>query len=226
MRKLNKITMLLVLPLVLLSCGPSISVTSMWKAPDIESVSDNKFLVMARTDDMVSRQRFEDEIATQLRAEGIDAVESYKSLPSLRLNVEMSEAETSQQIEKFRNGGFDGMVLTVVKDVKSEMTTSESGGYVTGGGAYGGYGYGGFNNYYGNNYSPYGMGGTYVPRTQRTYTSDIYNLETVVYDLSKSGESQLVAVVSIKITDPASATQVAEPYAKKVIDQFKKSKKK
>ncbi|KAB1067614.1 hypothetical protein F6U93_10030 [Tamlana haliotis] len=221
----NKLTLLCVaiLAIVLHSCGPSIKVTDTWKAPDINQVKGDKILVIARMDDLASRQLFEQEIVSALKSEGVDAAPSYVAFPDIKVNKKMSEEEVNEHIEKFKAEGFGAVALTVLKDVKTEINTEQSGGYVAGGyypGFYGGYA--GFGGYYGSFYSPYGMGGNYIPSSQRTYESDIYKLETVVYDLKREHTKQLVAVVNTEITDPDSASGVAKPYAQKVLEQFTK----
>ncbi|TNJ46406.1 hypothetical protein KFZ70_13300 [Tamlana fucoidanivorans] len=221
-RKLQIFT-LFILTLALHNCGPSISVTDSWSAPDVRDIKGDKMLVMARMDDLASRQLFEQEIVSKLKTEGINAVASYNQYPDIKLNEKLTDEQIDGQVSRFKKDGFETIVLTVVKDVKTEMVTQESGGYVTGGyyPMYYGY-YGGFGRYYGAFYSPYGFGGSYIPSSQRTYESDIYKLETVIYDLDRTDNRQLVAVVASSITDPDSASQVAGPYAKKVLGQFKK----
>ena len=205
------------------SCGPSIKVTDTWQAPDIKNAKSDKFLVMARVDDMVGRQRFESEIVLKLRKEGIQSVESYKQYPSINLNQKVSESDIEQFVAQLKKDGFQGVVLTVIKDVKKEVKTSSSGGYMAGGYYPDAYGYyGDFDYYYGSYYSPYGVGGTYVPSSQRTYESEIYKLETVVYELNRPAKQQLVAVVSVDITDPKSASAIAPDYATKVVGSFDK----
>lgn len=206
-----------------MSCGPSIHVTDAWKDENIKEVKGETFLVMVRTDSRSSRQILENNIAKELRAEGVDAVESYTKYPSIQMNKEVSEEEVNKFINVITNDGYEIVVLTVLRDVSSERVTEQSGGYYTGGGypsRYGGY-YGGFGGYYGNYYSPYGMRGSYVPATERTYTQEIYKLETVVYDLRKDNNTQLLGVVGVEITDPVSTSEIAEGYAKKVVERFK-----
>ena len=83
---------------------------------------------------------------------------------------------------------------------------------------YDGYGY--FGDYFGSVYSPYGYSGAYIPVSQRTYTSETYHLETVAYDLERERNKQLIAAVTVDITDPKSAAEVAPKYADKVFAQF------
>ena len=223
MRKKLQIFASLLALILVYNCGPSIKVTDTWSAPDAKDMYNDKFLVIARTDDLASRQMFEQELASQLNAAGIDATSSYIKYPNIKQNRKLTEADIADLVAMFKKDGYQGVVITVVKDVKTEIRTEESGGYTTGGyypSYYGGYG--GFGNYYGSYYSPYGYGGSYVPRSQRTYESEIYKLETVIYDLDRDANRQLVAVVSTNITDPGSASAVAGPYAKKVLNEFKK----
>jgi hypothetical protein len=225
MKNMKYIFSIMILGLMLMSCS-GIKVIDSWKADEISDLADAKILVIARSDDMVGRQRFEQEIADRLRSAGIDATESYKKFPAMNHNQKQTEEDIAQKVQILKNEGYRGVVLTVLKDVSKEIVTSETGGYVSGGyypSYYGGY-YGGFGGYYGRVYSPYGYGygGTYVPSESRTYTSETYNLETVIYDLDKEPGKQLQGVIAIDITDPKSASKVAPKYADAVAKQLKK----
>jgi len=209
--------------LVLSSCS-SVKVTDSWKGDNLNTLSGKKILVVARSDDMVTRQRFEQEIANKLREKGIDATESYTKFPSMKHNQKRSEAEIEQVVQIIKNEGFSGILLTVLKDKSKEIVTSETGGYTSGGyypSHYGGY-YGGFGGYYGSVYSPYGYGygGSYVPSETRTYTSETYALETVIYNLDLPKGKQLLGVLSVDITDPKSASKVAPEYADAVAKKW------
>lgn len=210
--------------LVLASCS-GVKVTDSWKADNLNSLKGKKILVISRSDDMVSRQRFEQEIANKLREAGVDATESYTKFPAMKHNQKRSEEEIDQVIQIIKNEGYTGVVLTVLKDKTKEIVTSETGGYTSGGyypSTYGGY-YGGFGGYYGRAYSPYGYGygGSYVPAETRTYTSETYELETVVYNLDLPKGKQLLGVISVDVTDPKSASKVAPQYADAVVKQWK-----
>lgn len=207
--------------IVLMSCGTSVKVTDAWQADDIDEAREEQYLVISRVDDQVGRQRFEQEIADRLRAGGIKAVESYKQYPSLNILLQLTEDEIDRWVAGIQQEGFNGIVLTVIKDATSETRTSSSGVGV-GVGHYPGYydGYGYFGDYFGSVYSPYGYSGAYIPLSQRTYTSEVYQLESVAYDLERERNQQLIAVVTVEIKDPKSAAEVAPKYADKVFAQF------
>ncbi len=216
--------------IVLLSSCSGIKVTDAWKADNLNSLKGKEILVITRTDDMVSRQRFEQEIASKLRDAGIKATESYTKFPAMKHNKKHTEDGIKKIIQIIKNEGYTGVVLTVLKDKSKEIVTSETGGYTSGGyGGYGAYGmghggyYGGFGGYYGRAYSPYGYGygGAYVPSETRTYTSETYMLETVVYNLDLPDGKQLLSVISVDVTDPKSASKIAPKYADSVVKQWK-----
>jgi len=220
MRKFNSAIYTMML-LVLMSCGTSVKVTDAWQVDDIDEAREEQYLVIARVDDQIGRQRFEQEIADRLRAGGIKAVESYKQYPSLNILMQLTDEEIDRWVAGIQNEGFNGIVLTVIKESTSETRTSSSGvgiGMGYGPGYYDDYGY--FGDYFGSVYSPYGYSGAYIPVSQRTYTSETYHLESVAYDLERERNKQLIAVVTVEITDPKSAAEVAPKYADKVFAQF------
>jgi hypothetical protein len=216
MKKTISLLAFVVITLVVTSCGPSVTVTDSWKAPDIAESKSDHFVVMARVDDVVGRQRFEQEIVKQLKARGVDAVESYKKYPDLNLNLKMTPDQIDELEAGLSKDGINGIVLTVIKDMKTEIKTTSSGNY---GGGY----YPQFGGYYGSYYSPYGYGGSYMSASSRTYESDIYKLESVIFDLDRKGD-QMVAVISVNITDPKSASEVAPKYSEKLAKQFDEKK--
>ena len=73
MKNFKKVLLLFILVATFASCS-GIKVVDSWKADNISSLKDAKILVIARSDDMVVRQSFEQEIAERLRAGGIDAM--------------------------------------------------------------------------------------------------------------------------------------------------------
>jgi hypothetical protein len=229
MKKLEQILLILLAIITISSCG-GIKVTDSWTADNTGDFISKKILVIARTDDMVSRQRFEQEMAGRFREAGFDAIESYKKFPNMKHNVKRTEEEITQVVQIIKNEGFHGIVLTVLKDKSTELVTSETGGYTAGGyypSYYGGH-YGGFGGYYGRVYSPYGYGygGSYVPSETRTYTSETYYVETVIYNMDLDDGKQLISVTSVEVTDPGSASKTAPKYADAVTKALQKRKSK
>ena len=210
---------------MLFSCGTSVKVTSSWKgeAETIEKFRQNNVLVIARTTDNQARTAFEIEIAKALNSSGISATESYKKVPRLSPQQEVSEERVQQVLSMIQSEGFDAIVLTTVKDMRQTTQTNTSGMYV---GAYGGYYpgyYGGFRSYYGHPYAygPYWGTGAYIPTSSTTSTSTTYVLETVGFNLDEPEENQLVFVVTSELGEPNDAYKTAEKYVAKISEALR-----
>lgn len=217
--------MLLLIAFTLYNCSSSIRVLDSWKNDKATEVKGLSFLVVARTDDTQSRIAFEDEIKNQMTTDGYNATPSYMHFPKLLPDKKRTSEEEKKIIEMLIAEGFDGVVLTVVKDRRVDTKVHKEGGYYAGGTYYGGryssyypnY-YGGFYNYYYNpySYSTYRSRGQYVPETTTVTTTKTYILETTVYDLTKEGTNQLIAVVTSEITDPQNIEGTAADYVKQI----------
>ena len=223
MRKVISSVILVLLVFSLQSCS-GVKVLNAWKGDkeSIESFKEKKILVIARSADNSSRLPFENEIADRLRSLGFNATESYKRVPKLHPEREMTEERRVLMQTLLGTEGYNGIVITTIKDKTSVTSTSTSGMYM--GGGYGSYYpgyYGGFNSYYsypyayGNYYS--GFGG-YVPLSTSTYTSTNYVLETVAYNLDNGKEDQLIAVITTALDDPKDAYKTAATYVDKIME--------
>ena len=206
--------------LIMNACS-SVKVLNTWKAENAKAVNDNNFIVIARTDNLQARIAFENEIVDQLKSRGIKATASFNKFPDLKPDVKVTE-ENEEAIKKLLTGqGFNGVVLTVIKDTQELSKTVTDGGYYAGSSYYGYYPryYVGFYGYYRHpkSYSSYG---TYVQPTSTTHTETNYILETLIYNLEDTKEKQLVAVVTSKIEDPENASTAAEKYVKAISKSF------
>ncbi|TYA59044.1 hypothetical protein [Formosa maritima] len=208
--------------LIIVSSCSSIKVVDAWKSETASSVKDNNILVIARTQDKQARIAFEQAMANQMRSNGIKATESFRKFPNMLPDEKLSE-EKLKNFEAFLNNeGFDGIVLTVVKDMRESTQTTEQGGYYAGASyssLYPGYYYGGFYGYYAHPMS-YSTFGSYTPSTYTTTTVKTYIVETVIYDLAQPEDKQLAAVVTSQIEDPQDVTKNAEEYTKKVAESL------
>ncbi len=206
---------------VFYSCS-SIKVTDVWKSENFEKIKDNKILVIARTDNTQARTAFESQITKELNKNGIQAESSFSVFPTnIKMKKELTEGEKILFEEFLKNEGYNGVVLSVIKDVQEVTKTVTDGGYYAGASIpryYPGY-FNGFFSYY---YNPlnYYTAGTYVEPTSTTYSSKTFVVETVVYDLSKSDE-QLIAVITSEIDNPSNMSENAKLYTKKVAKALK-----
>ncbi len=216
MKKIGVFLTLLFVGLTFQNCS-SVKVLDSWKSDVVSNVKSNNFLVVARTENNQARVAFENEIVKQMQEKGYNAVASFSKFGDLQPNAAKTEESQRRLQAILKSEGFDGVVLTVMKDYKEETRVQSDGGYYSGGNYYGYYPryYGGFYGYYYNPMS-YHSRGVYVPETTTTSTSKLYVLETTVYDLNESGENQLVAVVTSQLDNPTSATKIAAEYVKKI----------
>lgn len=221
MKDVLKLFSAIIILTIFSSCS-NIKVLASWKADNVDDIRDNKILVIARTDDNQARIAFENEIAKSLKDRGINATTSFSVLPT---KVKIGKGVTEEQIVAFRSflssEGYDGIVLSVIKDTKETTKTYTDGGYYAGATVpfYPGF-YNGFYSYY---YHPmaYSSFGTYVEPSSTTTTYKTYVLETVAYDLTQEDGKQLVAVVTSKIENPQDVSRNAEEYTKKIVKALK-----
>lgn len=212
---------LLLLALFFQGCS-SAKVIGAWKGdPDnIAKFREKNVLVIARTANDHARIAFEEQIANQLRARGIKATESFLKVPKIYPNREITEERVELIKSLMGSEGFNGVVITVVKDEEQVTSTTSSGAYV---GVYNNYYpgyYGGFYNYYAQPfaYGPYydSFGG-YIPMSSTTRTYSNYVLETIAYNLDEPSENQIVAVVTTRLDDPKEAYKTAEKYVQSMM---------
>ena len=222
MKTIIKSTLATALVLLLNACSGS-KVLGAWLGDndDVARFKQKNVLVIARTADDHARIAFEEAIANELKARGIKATESFKKAPKIYPNREITEERVAMIRSLLQSEGFDGIVLTVVKD-KSETTYVNQSGIGVGVGYnsyYPGY-YGSFYNYYAQPYAYgpyYSSFGGYVPVSTSVNTYTTYVLETVAYNLDESGDDQLVAVVTSELKDPKEAYKSARDYASMIL---------
>ncbi|MDT0552753.1 hypothetical protein [Urechidicola vernalis] len=221
MKILKLSLVLLLVSSLFVGCGTSVKVADQWKNDNFAALKNEKVLVIHKTPNEVNKKRLEQDLANELRAIGVDATEAYVAFPNIKYKEKSTPEEIQASIDKITAAGYNGVILTVLKDKDQQVETTTSGGYYSGGyypSYYGRY-YGGFGSYYGGVYG-YGYGGSYIPPSSTTKVVDIFLLETVSYNLGLKDGEQLVGAVSVKIKDPQSYSGVAGKYINIVMDQF------
>lgn len=221
MKKHAPIFCLLLAAVLFYQCS-SVKVLDTWKGPqeNVNMFRQKNVLVFARTSNTTARIAFEEAIANSLTSRGINATESFKKFPKIHKNREMTEEREAMIRSILDSEGYNGIVITSIRDKEQTTRTETTGVYVGAGyGAYyPGY-YGSFYNYY---RYPYAYGpyynsfGGYIPTGTNTYTSTTYVLETVAYNIDESEENQLVFVVTTSIEDPDQAYKTAAKYVAEI----------
>jgi len=222
MKKIIYINVILISILTISSCS-SVKVLNSWKADNMSEVKDNNILVIARTSNTSSRIAFENEIVKELAARNIKATASFTKFPNLNPDQEITEEKEKNIKDLIKKEGFNGVVLTVIKEKQELTKTVNDGGYYAGGNYYGYYPryYNGFYGYYYNPHA-YSTLGNYVNQTSTTYTANNYIVETVIYNLDESEDRQLVGVVTSKIEEPENAAKTSKQYVKAIAQSFDK----
>lgn len=199
MKTFIKSTLVIALTTLLHSCSGS-KVLAAWLGDneDVAEFKQKNVLVIARTADDHARIAFEEAIANELKAKGIQATESFKKAPKIYPNREITEERVALIRSLIQSEGFDGVVLTVIKDKSETLYVSQSGIHfgVAYSNYYPGY-YGSFYNYYAQPYAYgpyYSSFGGYVPVSTSVNTYTTYVLETVAYNLDAMGNDQLVEI--------------------------------
>ncbi len=209
--------------LAMTSCS-SIEVLNSWEADNVASIESKNILVIARTANDANRKAFEEEMVKQLRAKDLNATESYKKYPKIDHKSKLTKERVEEIKEKFQSDGFNAVVISVLKSTEVVSETTVDGGYETGGSVptyYGYYGVG-FYGYYASPVSYSNFEGVYVEPSISTRTANIYVLETAAYNLDLPEKEQLVVVVTSKIAEPESIIDLADNYAKAVMNSLKK----
>lgn len=237
MKKTFYAAFVVVLIATIYGCSSSINVVNHWKSEKPGDLKSKKILVITRTPDEKARATFEDELAKQLKENGINAEASHIKHPNLEPNTELTEEKKAKIASILEEEGYGGVVLTVLKDKLKNIRSTEEGGYDAGQSlaAYYPpyipvYSYG----FYGGYYSPYSFSssylyntktydqyGTYVEKEIETETTFSFVLESLVYDLGLDEKKQLVAYVTTKIDEPDNLNITAKNYTKKILESFK-----
>jgi hypothetical protein len=176
------------------SCGPSTTILSSFKAPDVTTLHYKKVFVSSLTEKPSVKQTVENSVSIGLNNRGIATVKSIDAFPP---GLHTSNKDSILQI--IRATGCDG-ILTIALVKKEKETT-----YVPGSGGY----YGTFGAYYG-----YGYNSFYSPGY---YTEDkIYYVQTNFYDTKTE---KLEWAAESKTTNPESLESFLDGYKKAVADQ-------
>lgn len=205
--------------LILLSSCSSVKVTDSWRNLEVPDIKNKKIMVVSKTDDKITRMRFEKDLVQHLNQNGYQSIESYIMFPKSSPTKELTELETIKIKEELKSKGVGIVIMTILKDSEEYTTTTTTS-----------------NNSYNEVYPPYyGLsyyrgfyryyGTIYVksdPVTMVTMNVKKYTLETVVFDLTQPEEKQLLSVITTEIDDPKVLGKISTDFSKRIVKELDK----
>jgi hypothetical protein len=180
-------------------CAASTKIVNQWANPEYHSANFKRVLVVGVSRQPSLRRTFEDEFVARLKAEGVDAVPSYRYIP------EDGEVAATRLQEAVQQANADAALITRLVAVKKK-TEVVPGFYHPAPALTFGF-YPGYTAFWRGYYEP-----------PRIYRYDVYISETSLYDLRKN---QLVWSGTVQTTDPGNINREIERYVVNVIDALK-----
>jgi len=184
---------------LLIGCAASTRIVNEWVDPEYSSPHFKRILVVGVSKQPGLRRTFEDEFVARLKAEGVDAVPSYRYIPE---DGEVPEARLQEAV---RQANADAALITRLVGVEKK-TEVIPGFYGPAPALTFGF-YPGYTAFWRGYYEP-----------PRVYQYDVYISETSLYDLRKN---QLVWSGTVQTTDPGNINREIKRYVANVIDALK-----
>jgi hypothetical protein len=184
--------------LALVGCAAT-TLQNSWRDPNYKGPPLKKVMVVGVSNQADTRRTFEDEFVKQLKADGVEGIQSYIFIP------QNGKAEEAQVKEALQKSGADGVLITrlVRVDVNTQVVPAYSA--APGMGLYGGY--------------TGAWGGYYEPAA--VYQTDTLVIETSLYG---AGDSVLLWSGTTQTFAPTNVKKDMADFAKVIIDALKKQK--
>ncbi|MBN9298496.1 MAG: hypothetical protein J0I41_15935 [Filimonas sp.] len=199
--------LLLAAVFIFAGCSSSSKITNSWNAADAKNVPLKKILVLGffNDKDRSMRARIENEVATDLKGQGYEAVTSFNEYgPKSFENMKEEQA-----LQKLQSANFDGVLTISLLDKNKEKR------YVPGTMSYAPY------PYYGRFWGYYSY---YYPRVyQPGYyeTSTRFFFETNLYDINSN---KLLYSAQSQSSAPSSLNALADDFSRTIVKDMKKRK--
>lgn len=186
---------ILLLAALAAGCATSTRLTNAWVDPDFQGEPLQKLIVVGISKVEGNRRIFEDEFSTALRANGLEAVQSYTLLPE-KANPGKSDLE-----DAVKQVGADGVIIARVVDIRHKSEFSP--GYATVVPS-AGYPYGVYQYY----------GGATIVTPPTVYNYEVVQVETSLW---RTSDARLVWSATTATTDPATLSKEIPGYIKVII---------
>lgn len=206
----------ILLSVVLFSCSSQVRITDSWRSDNFSSIDGKKVLVVNKFKSEGLRQRAERDIVLALREKGIEADEAFSAYPYLNVSIDRSTQEVRHIVESFIEAGYGAVIITDLKNKKNQSSTTrltEADEYhptLTS-----------YMNSPSVDQPPLRTPGPNGMEETTENFDEVYELETMTYNISK-GEEQVLARESIEVIDPEKIKEVLNKYAAKIAKQFNK----
>ncbi len=217
MKTISKILGILTLIVMVTSCS-TVRVVGSWNNSKELNLNDKRIMVISKTDDHVVRSQFESDLVNNLREHGLNSMESLTVFPRIDTEDKLSENEVQEIVEDLKTKGVDIIILNSLKDTQEYSRTETTGG---------GYSTIWYPSYFrGSNGTFYRYySSIYVqsePESTITYSGKKYILETVIYDLTKDDNEQLISVITTEIDNPKSLGTISKDFSKRIVNELLK----
>lgn len=213
MKNINKILGLLFISLFVVSCS-TVKVTDSWRDTKSSDIKDKEIMIVSLTDNEVNRHRFEKDLVSKMNANGFLSFESYVKFPEMNPTKKVENKDVYKLKRKLKSNGVDLVVISAIKEIKEYSETNTTGTSYGMPYYYGHLRYGGFHRYYGTIYMDMGNSNSITTIKKK------YKLETVIYDLSKPKDKELIAVISTEIDDPQKLTKISKDFSNKIVKEL------
>jgi len=181
--------------LALVSCAAT-TLKNSWRAPPYKGPPLKKIMVVGVSKQAVTRRTFEDGFVKQLKADGVEGIQSYNFITQ---DGKADEGVVKQAVQK---AGADGVLITRLVRVDTNVQVVQPMGFY---GGYGGYA---------------GAWGGYYDAPMAT-TTDTVVLDTTLWGLN---DSTLLWSATTETFEPTNIQHEIEQFSKLIIGALKKQK--
>jgi len=202
--------LLLLTGLLFLSGCTSSRIVASWSDEAYRNGTFKKPLVLAIANKQIIRANLEDEFVKEMRAVGVDAIQSYRLFPG----EDNLQPETIKA--KLAVNNRDSILVMHLVDVKNEtvQVPARTDVYATGGGYGGPAHYNSFGSYYNQSYSV-------VSSPAYNYDFKVFVLETNLYD---AATDKLAWTVMTETDEPASIDAAIREFVAMVMNNLRKNR--
>lgn len=187
---------------LLTSCATP-RVTDSWVSKDYTNYQPKKVLIVGLTDNLNGRTLFEDQLKSELRDRGIEAVESYTVFQPKFTSSKQTEADIEEEIQRLSKDGFDAVLISAVKGV-DERVSYRGDNFRT--------------HYYWRRFGRYYYLAQDVYYLEGYYDQyKIYHIEASLYNLKENNDKSLVWVASYDLVDPRQINTTVSNYVNAIV---------